>query len=212
MKLRTPAELQDAIDRETGWRKRELTTLLFNVQGERAAKRPTALRAGITLLYAHWEGWIKRIAEYYIGFVEQQGLRCDELSEPFLALALKAHMNQLGESKKARVHVAFATFVRDGLVQPARFGSAGTVQTESNLSSAVLQDILIRVGVDHVPYMMYAPLIDERMLKRRNTVAHGEYLDVDLAEFEDLHSNITELLRDFTTEVLNGAAQRAYRT
>ena len=56
MPVRDQTELMNRLDRELAWRKRELTTLAFAVAD---ANPVTALRAGICLLYAHWEGFIK---------------------------------------------------------------------------------------------------------------------------------------------------------
>lgn len=212
MKIRAIGELEDAIDHETAWRKRELTTILFTAQHERASKRPTALRAGVALLYAHWEGWIKRVASMYIDFVAQQKLSYQELSEPFLGLALKHKMvTQLAETDTARMHVEFACFVREEMASRARFQSKGLVKTEANVSSSVLREIVTRLGLDFQPYEMQAKLIDQRMLKRRNNVAHGEYLDLDLDEFETLHVEVVEMLRRFTGDVLADAGRGAYR-
>ena len=55
MKIRTEDELQDVIDSEIAWRKKELSAVKANINTARNFAKNTALRAGITLLYAHWE-------------------------------------------------------------------------------------------------------------------------------------------------------------
>lgn len=72
MKIRTLNDLQDMIDAEMAWRKKELYALKSNIQSSRAFAKETALRSGIALLYAHWEGAIKNIAYYYLIFVSYQ--------------------------------------------------------------------------------------------------------------------------------------------
>ena len=211
MKLRVISQLEDAIDSETGWRNQELTTILFQAQEARTQKRPTALRAGVALLYAHWEGWIKQVAEYYIEFVAQQRLTYDQLSPPFFALALKGRLNELSESNAVSAHVKFADFLCADLSTPARFGKAGTIPTESNLSSRVLRNIITKLGLDYRPYELHENLIDQRMLRSRNRVAHGERLEIDLPEFETLQDEIRKMLRIFTSDVLNQAATNTYR-
>ncbi len=211
MKLRSLSELEQAVDRETAWRKRELTTILFEAREARSSKAPTTLRAGVALLYAHWEGWIKNIATFYIEYVAQQRLTYDELSTPLFAVALKRKMTELGEATTVGPHIDFAVFLRSELSSAARLSAQGAVITEANLSSSLLRDIVRRLGLDYRPYELQANLIDQRLLYRRNNIAHGEYLAVDIAEFELLHSEITDLLGRFANEALNHAATCSYR-
>lgn len=209
MRLRSLTELEQAVDRETAWRKRELVTILFQAQ---SGKTSATLRAGVALLYAHWEGWIKNIATIYIEFVAQQRLTYEELSTPFLAVALKRKMTELGEAAKAAPHIDFAVFLRSELSSAAGLSAKGAVVTEANLNSVLLHDIIQRLGLDYKPYELKAKLIDQGLLYRRNNIAHGQYLEVDLKEFEMLHTEITGLLQQFTTEALNHAALKSYAT
>ena len=65
MKIRTKEEFQDAVDSETSWRKKELSAINSNISSARKFSKNTALRAGIAMLYAHWEGLVKKVASYY---------------------------------------------------------------------------------------------------------------------------------------------------
>jgi hypothetical protein len=210
VKLRTLDELETAIDRETAWRKRELTTILFQASSARERIRPTAIRGAVALLYAHWEGWIKRLSEYYIEFVAQRRLPYDQLSAAFLGLALKGKLNEMSAARAVHAHVEFVEFMRNELGAASRFRSR-TVDTRANLSSRVLRDIVARLGLSYRPYELQEQLIDKRLVERRNTIAHGEYLDMSLPEFEQLHSEVFRLLETFTTDVLNAVASSAYR-
>jgi len=212
VKIRTLQQLEDRLDSETGWRKRELTSVRFDAESARSRKLPTVLRGGVALLYAHWEGWIKRVAEHYVAFVIAQKLTYGELSDSFLALSLKARMDDFAHANRSTVNIAFAAFLRNDLDKQARFGSRRAIQTDSNLNSEILHRILMSLGIDSTPYDMHARLIDQQMLKRRNQIAHGEYLNLGLDDFLILHSKVTELLSRFTSDVLNGAAQGAFRT
>ncbi|QPE02123.1 hypothetical protein IT784_05390 [Salmonella enterica subsp. enterica serovar Typhimurium] len=52
--------------------------------------------------------------------------------------------------------------------------------------------------------------IDESLLKRRNCIAHGEYLDIDANEWRNLSKETLTLMRTFKNEVLNNASTRKY--
>jgi hypothetical protein len=211
VKLRSLTELEQAVDRETAWRKRELATILFQARKARSGETSAALRAGVALLYAHWEGWIKNIATFYIEFVAHQQLTYEELSTPLLAVALKRKMTELGEATTAGPHIAFAVFLRSELSGTAGLNARGAVITEANLNSVLLHDIIRRLGLDYQPYELKAKLIDQGLLYKRNNIAHGQYLEVDLKEFELLHTEITRLLQRFATEALNHAALKNFR-
>jgi hypothetical protein len=210
VKLRSLTEFEDAVDRETAWRKRELTTLLFNVRDARQSKIQVALRGGLAMLYAHWEGWIKAIGEMYVSFVDQQGLKQSQMAAPILGIALKGRIAEVEAANAASLHTEFAEFVLSGGLETKAKLSPKVIQTESNLSSRVLLDITTRLGVPFAPYELLAALIDERLVGARNSIAHGEYLELDEARYEDLHSKVTQMLDAFTTDVLVAARSRSY--
>lgn len=56
------------------------------------------------MLYAHWEGAIKSIAEYYLIYVSGLNLKYGELKNNFLAIAMKHSLNDFEDSKKASIH------------------------------------------------------------------------------------------------------------
>lgn len=212
MKLRSLSAFEDAVDAETAWRRRELTTILFNVRESRGSKVQVSLRAGIALLYGHWEGWIKAVGELYVSYVDQQNLKYEDMSAAFLGSALKTRLIAVEAANASSVHVEFASFLQSGGLREKARVTTGLVRTESNLSSKVLGDIVTRLGLSGEPYDLLAPLIDERLVAARNKVAHGEYLEVDAVQYEELHAKVLGMLRTFTTDVRNAAATRAYRT
>jgi len=53
-------------------------------------------------------------------------------------------------------------------------------------------------------------LVDESLLKRRNRIAHGQYLEIEADAFDDLVEEVLELLRWFKTDLENALATQAY--
>ncbi len=51
-----------------------------------STKNPTLCRAGIALLSAHFEGFIKQAANYYIIYVASQNLRLSDVQTNFVAI------------------------------------------------------------------------------------------------------------------------------
>ena len=91
MKIKDLATLEEKIDNEMAWRKKELTSLKVDVESSKTkekSEQSRAIRSGIAMLYAHWEGAIKSIAEYYLVYVSGLNLKYGELKNNFLAIAL----------------------------------------------------------------------------------------------------------------------------
>lgn len=211
MKLRTLDQFEDAVSKETSWRRRELTTLLFNVREARVSKQQVVLRCGIAMLYAHWEGWTKAVSRLYVEYVDQQGLKHSELAAPFLGIALKQRLSSTTTTSSAKEHTGFATFLVDGGLEKTAKLSTSLIRTESNLSSKVLRDITLRIGTSFSPYELNSKLIDERLVQTRNSVAHGEYLSLDENEYEDLYNAVLDMLNRFAEDVLVNARTEAYK-
>lgn len=206
VKIRTVEDLDRAIDGEVVWRKRELTTALQLAQRSSGTDQRVNLRSGVVILYAHWEGWIKTVAQLYVRYVNTLSIPYEALSEAFLGNALKTKMSAIEEATAPLVHNQFASFMRTGLSKGARL-SEDLVRTESNLSSNVLFDILERIGLENRPaYSLRANRIDTDLVQKRNTIAHGQHLDLTLDDFRSLRTDILELLEIFTDDVRNAAS------
>lgn len=209
-KIRTVEALDQEIDTEISWRKQELTTTLQLAQQSSGADQRANLRSAVVILYAHWEGWIKTVAQLYIRYVNTKSIPYASLSEAFLGNALKTKMTAIDEASAPLIHNQFALFVRTGLSKRASL-SESLVRTESNLSSTVLFDILERLGLERRPqYSLRANRIDNDLVHKRNTIAHGQHLELTLDDFRSLRTDILELLELFTDDVRNAASTGRY--
>jgi MAE_28990/MAE_18760-like HEPN len=67
MKIRTLEDLNQRLVDDLIWRKSEIADLkgLIETRSFTASKHNTLLRSGVTILYAHWEGYIKTAATSY---------------------------------------------------------------------------------------------------------------------------------------------------
>ena len=65
-------------------------------------------------------------------------------------------------------------------------------------------------GVASLIYAFVATAFSRSVLNRRNKIAHGRYLELDVGPFGDLVDQILELLRWFKTDLENAVATKAY--
>lgn len=206
MKVRTIDEVNTQLAEDLVWRKKELSTLRFALEHRKEA---VFVRSWLTLLYAHWEGFIKTASRVYITYIRSQSLPYEKLSPNIIALAARNRLRSASESNKIQLYLELTKFFRGGLSTRCNI-SDNSISTRSNLSSQVLRDIVDSLGFDFAPYASKAQLIDERLVEKRNTIAHGEYLTLDSSDLITLQDEVLQMIETFRTQVDNAASTKAY--
>jgi hypothetical protein len=120
MSVRTIEQLNDFLSGELAWRKKELADLrtLVEVAALKESRRNALLRCGVTMLYAHWEGFIKVAARAYLEHVSMQRLLYRELAPNFVAVGIRQLLNHASTSKRSRDHNALVDFFLSRLAVP----------------------------------------------------------------------------------------------
>jgi MAE_28990/MAE_18760-like HEPN len=209
--LRTTTGFSQFLLEELGWRRKEIRFYRTLVD-TRGAAQAALLRGAVTILYAHWEGFVKTGSSAYIEHVRQQGRRFGELTSNFVALGARKAAQQASHSARWKLQADFCEFVRTCTGDVCRWPKAWNVDTGSNLNVEVFRDIVVLLGIEYHPDFQLAekPIIG-RLLELRNGIAHGEGQFVDLAEYHQLHDRVDELLQLFCNEIDNAAARERYR-
>ncbi len=212
-KIRTSNDLSDHLSKDLGWRKIELSALkgLIERREFELRKNKVLTRSGITILYAHWEGYIKSAATAYLEFVSRQrNIRYCDLTDNFIAIAMKIRLDEAASTKQATIHNEVIKFLIESMEEEIKIPKEGVITTGSNLSSDVLRQILALLGIDYQLYEMKQILIDEKLLAKRNQIAHGEFLDVDVDSYRELHQEVIGMMDLFKDQIENHAGQRLY--
>lgn len=208
--IRNLTQLQDALDKEMSWRVKEIGAFRVASKGN-GPERKFYIRAGIALIYAHWEGFIKISSENYLSFINHQNLTYRDLKSCFAIFGLKAKLQTLASSRKSVANIAAFEFINSELDNPVRMHMSTAIDTESNLTSKVFSNIATSLDIGLERYETKFNLIDESLVSRRNQVAHGEYTILGGKEFGDLADEILQLMRDYKTDVENAASTQSYR-
>lgn len=156
MKIRTTEMLSDKLSQELSWRKKELSALKFLIEKTSLPVKAKGIlpRCGIALLYAHWEGFIKLGGRYYLEFVTMQRLKNSELSDNLLTLIIKDEINRRLPITRASQFNWITEFFMGKGDSRSLIPYKNIIDTESNLSSKVLKEILWCLGID---YSFYEP-------------------------------------------------------
>ena len=214
MPIRSLEQLNELLDEELKWRKRELTFLKSQLdRARRDHEKRIVLRASICLLYAHWEGFIKQAATAYVSYVATRGQRLRDLTPNFVALGLRGFITSASTpstSSSPIPHTELVSKVISGLGDNADLDWRNAVNTASNLDSGILKQITCLIGLDATEYLSNGPLIDGSLRDNRNRIAHGERELIQPEDYALLHERIIHLIDRFRTDVENAAVRRSY--
>lgn len=217
--VRTLSELYELIEKDYAWRITELSNYRsFVIQAKGKYKEPM-LRGGVALLYAHWEGFVKYGADLYYWFVSNQSKKLNELNNSFISLALRSQLETLVASRKLSFHYSIIeTFFKKSELIP-NFSTSSPIRT-SNLKYEIFEDVCLMIGIDinefHERYKRgfdrnIQLIINEDLLTKRNSIAHGNYLQIDDPEFKVLYDVVVNgLLYNFKELLMDCAQNKRY--
>lgn len=208
-------KLQDALSRELSWRKKEISALRSSVL-RRSLSEKHFTRAGVVMLCAHWEGFLRSSIQAYVDHVFSQGLPLKLLSPKFVAISLFKDIKNASESVFPDTHsIRLANrYVAgpDALTSRVDWrvdtgGSAGSKITGRILATVGLSE---KLGLDDAAWTAARTFIDEQLLKVRHKIAHGEGVPVGANDFMDKTKRLLDMLDVLAELIIDAAAARKY--
>jgi len=212
MKIKSLDKLQDLINSDLIWRKKELIDLKLNI---RLTENPIYIRAALSLLSAHFEGFIKQIANYYILYVSSQNIPFSKLKSNFTAIYSFDKMKQYSESNKISIYnnsfLSSLLFEYNNTKFKIKYSTnKPIIKTKGNPTSIIFEDIIYTIGLDFSPYETKRNFIDSDLLSNRHKIIHGEKLYISRIDFEQTLSNIFNIMETFHEQVFQAAYNREY--
>ena len=101
-----------------------------------------------------------------------------ELKINLLTVSMKNTISFSAEAKKTSEYSKITDFFISKMDSKACINFKNAINTESNLSSKVLKEISWCLGVDYSPFEIREKFIDSHLLGRRNSIAHGQHIDI----------------------------------
>ena len=211
MNIRSITELNQYLNDELAWRKRELTSAKFAASRAKSIEQEVLIKSAICLLYSHWEGFIKRASMAYLNYLSKLGLTQREAEPSIIAFCFSGRFRTIADTRK---YTLMAEVIAD-LVGPGNetlnIPWDNMMSENANLNSTLLREIAHVTNIDYSDYATKEKLIDERLLRTRHAIAHGDQLSVDWNEYENLHNQIISLIDLFRNQVENSIALQSYR-
>lgn len=205
-------QLLDSFDAELAWRRLELSALRTSLARARGPAIDTAARTAVALAYAHWEGYVVTASRSLLSYVAQLRLAYRELSDPYLALCLAGKLRQAEASvRRIKLHIDVIVMMRASGDQAIFPAVERAIQAEGNLKSERFADLVTRLGLAAQPFELHYNWLDSELLRRRNSIAHGEAGFTDRAFGFEALDTVNDLLARYRTAVQNAEALQVYR-
>jgi hypothetical protein len=213
MKIRTKENLIDELSREHVWRLREISELKFLVHDPRLTRptRDAVCRSGVALLYAHWEGFVKKSGSYFLEYVACKQCTISELKSNFVTLIVRSKINAASVSNKYSAFDDVTNYILTNQNARARIPTKNVIDTQSNLSTSVLKEILWCLGLEYDLFESKEKFIDVRLVSKRNHIAHGGASDVELDDFIEVIEEVISLMATFRNLLENSAILEQYK-
>lgn len=218
MKVKSKEIFMDLLEQDSSWRKHELSVMRGLIDSSKGAAKHSAIRASVVILYSHWEGHIKKAGKLYISYLNHLGLKYKLMSDNNLSVGLLSNFIGESQSKGFFSYEKYVEFIGCNHANDKfNVDSDKVINTKSNLQIEVLSEILAIIGISDTLFIANKLYIDEKLLKYRNSIAHGEdtrrneEIKLDDVSYKELHEKIVDLISAFDTDIANHIILEKYK-
>ncbi len=219
-------QFEQSLDEDLGWRKVEISELLFLAKEN---GNEVLLKSVILLLYAHWEGYIKKSSKLYIKYISEKRIKLNELCFNFKAVAIKEHISRCIDTKDKLTLANELAFVSSFLkFENKKFKvdinldndfENSIIDTESNLKPKVFKNIIGILGLNYKNALEAREhYINSHLLANRNAIGHGSKFDpsnqidftLTIKDIEKLKTIVFSIIDNFKEELLEYTFSKYY--
>lgn len=210
MRPATAAALQDVLDQDLVWRRRELTSLITTIKSSDLAVKNVLIRAGVPLLYAHWEGFGRTCFLRYLEHVSCRSIKYRNLHPAFLYLSSLGRMQEISRAP-AKIGVALLPQILNLQEDTNRNPFRKMVDTKSNLRFDVLEHLCCMSGIDPTVFIGDETFINNELCDTRNEIAHGGAYAPSEQDFGRRRDRTFLIMTKLQTQVVNSAVNQSYK-
>lgn len=209
-------QFEDFINVDLAWRKMEISQL-FRILNESESKDVVS-KSMVLLLYAHWEGFIKKSSKQYLRYVKEKKVKLKDLTINFSAIMLKNYAKECIDNDGLNLAKEIQFMNKHHKMLEKKFEvtvnvdddlDEDIINTKHNLNSKVLKNISEIVGIEYNDAMKSrSHFIDAILLNNRNSIGHAGKTAKMIDENESiLNFDIVAELKDFIVAMLDYYAE-----
>ena len=210
MRPLTATDLHDLLDSELVWRRREMTLLVTTIKVADLATRHSLVRAGVPLLYAHWEGFGRECFQRYLEHVSYKNLKYKDLQPSFLYLTSFGKIQEIVKAP-AKTGVKIMPELAQAYSKVHRNPFRKMIDTKSNLRFSVLEQLCSISGIPISKFTSDELFIIHDLCDARNEIAHGSASAPSETVFIQRRDKAFSLMTRLQTEIVNAAVNGSYK-
>ncbi|EON17353.1 hypothetical protein C265_22991 [Cupriavidus sp. GA3-3] len=208
----TEANFSAQITEDRNWRIKEISDIKAAIQRGDDSLRRVLLRALVAICYAHWEGYVRFSGRKYLEHIALRRFQYRELDRQFFRNYFLPRLAALSTSKTSLTERC--SLVDEILnASDRRFSQVNDdlINTKANLNFEVFTDICLVCGVSAEAFAEKATFIDVVLLKRRNSIAHGEDTLIAIDDLDTIAQDTIGLMRAFGDALENRVVLQTYK-
>lgn len=207
----TEADLSDQLNNNLTYRLKELSDIKRAILDANPLSQDILLKALVALSYAHWEGYVKFSAQKYFEFIALRKHSYEKLDSQFYINSFLIRLGAMHQNKPGvQERSSLIREILDSRGSRFSYVHPSLINTGSNLKFEVFKDICLICGVDSQKFVDKENFIDVILLKRRNSIAHGDSSVVGVEEMDRLADETIGLMRSFKNELENRVYMKGY--
>lgn len=212
MKIRSKDDLLRVADEDRAWRIMEIAQLKSSAFSSSLgmANRNAIRRAIFPMAYAHWEGYVKKVGQAYVDYVATSKPKLKDLSPSFQSLYFSVENSMDLKRANRSALIPIIKRLETGKEDRIHIRTKDIVSTQSNLSSVVLEDICVNLGLDFKIYNDFISFFDKVLLAKRNGIAHGEYIPFNERDIEEISQKTVICIDIFKWQIEDEVARDGY--
>lgn len=193
------------------WRENELAImhkqLILSTLG--SIQEKTLLRANLTMIYAHYEGFCKFALEVYINTLDKLKLKRKDLKWTIATFSLvEFHKNLMREKNQTVFFTRFMKEINGQLEEEAKYQRPDKI---SNLWPDNLLNWLSLLGLD-TSSINEERILLESLVKNRNEIAHGNKLIISTrSELEKYKNSAMLAMHQVSIGIVEALEQETYK-
>jgi len=203
--------ISDELSADLEWREAELAILRKQIYGSTpgSISEASLLRAGVAMVYAHYEGFCKFSLEIYLDYLEKLKLTRREVIWPLAALSMNNFKSNIISSSDSKTF--FSSFLLDINNELNKVAIYERPPQIANLWPDLLINWLGRLGLGATTAIFNKTLL-ESLVDKRNHIAHGKKLTVKTrAEFDQYAKAAGLAMHEIAVEIVSALHSKSYK-
>lgn len=186
-----------------------LRRIVLNYAG--TSLEAVAVRMGIPIIYALWEGYVKEVCQLYLEHVEANVTCVADLRPPILAYLWTSHLRPLTGGLNFSRKVLIANLALNAASSSVAFQPAEKeINTKSNLNFKVLEDIATHLCLDISSLKGWEKRLNA-LVYLRNNIAHGyKPIRLSYSDFNDYANSMLFLMEAFEQVLSTAVNNKAF--